>query len=84
MNSMYILVHTAIIFVAGYESAFTTNSNLSFAVDLIAMSVAATFVYSYMFRKTGNNVLYVLLYWYSAFVLLWKYPVYNDSRHGPK
>ena len=61
MNSMYTLVHTAVVFVVGSGSIFATNSNLSFAVDVIVMSVAATFVYSYMFKKTGNNVLYVLL-----------------------
>jgi iron complex transport system permease protein len=61
MNSMYTLVHTAVVFVVGSGSILATNSNLSFAVDLIVMSVAATFVYSYMFKKTGNNVLYVLL-----------------------
>lgn len=61
MNSMYTLVHTAVVFVVGSGSVIATNSNLSFAVDLIVMSVAATFVYSYMFQKTGNNVLYVLL-----------------------
>lgn len=61
MNSMYTLVHTGVVFVVGSGSILATNSNLSFAVDLIVMSVAATFVYSYMFKKTGNNVLYVLL-----------------------
>ena len=61
MNSMYTLVHTGVVFVVGSGSILATNSNLSFAVDLIVMSVVATFVYSYMFKKTGNNVLYVLL-----------------------
>ena len=61
MNAMYTLVHTAVVFAAGSGSILARNSNLSFAVDLLVMSVAATFVYSYMFRKTGNNVLYVLL-----------------------
>lgn len=61
MNSMYTLVHTSVVFVAGSGSVFATNANLSFAVDLIVMSVSATFVYSYLFKKTGNNVLYVLL-----------------------
>lgn len=61
MNSMYTLVHTGVVFVVGSGSVFATNSNLSFAIDLIVMSVVATFVYSYMFKKTGNNVLYVLL-----------------------
>lgn len=61
MNSMYTLVHTAVVFAAGSGSLLATNSNLSFAVDLIIMAVAATFVYSYLFQKTGHNVLYVLL-----------------------
>ena len=61
MNSMYTLIHTAVIFVAGSGSIMATNANLSFFVDLVMMSVSATFVYSYIFKKTGNNVLYVLL-----------------------
>lgn len=61
MNAMYTLVHTVVIFIVGSGSIFATNANLSFAVDLIVMSVSATFVYSYLFKKTGNNVLYVLL-----------------------
>lgn len=61
MNSMYTLVHTAVVFAVGSGSVLATNSNLSFAVDLIVMAVSATFVYSFMFKKTGNNVLYVLL-----------------------
>ena len=61
MNSMYTLIHTAVVFVVGSGSVIATNSNISFAVDLVVMSIAATFVYSYMFKKTGNNVLDVLL-----------------------
>ena len=61
MNAMYTLVHTAIVFVVGSGHVIATNSNLSFGVDLMVMGVTATFLYSYLFRKTGNNVLYVLL-----------------------
>ena len=61
MNAMYTLVHTAIVFVVGSGHVIAANSNLSFGVDLMVMGVTATFLYSYLFRKTGNNVLYVLL-----------------------
>ena len=61
MNSMYTLVHTAIVFMVGSGSIVATNSNLSFAIDLIVMAGAATFIYSWLFLKTGNNILYVLL-----------------------
>ena len=61
MNAMYTLVHTTVVFIAGSGSIFATNANLSFAVDLIVMSALATFVYSHVFKKVKNNVLYVLL-----------------------
>lgn len=61
MNSMYTLVHTAVIFIVGSNSVLATNSNLSFGIDLMVMAFVATFVYSFMFHKTGNNVLYILL-----------------------
>ena len=61
MNALYTLVHTAVVFVAGTGSILAANANVSFAVDLVVMSVAATFIYTYMFKKTGNNILYVLL-----------------------
>lgn len=37
------------------------NSNMSFALDLVIMGVVATFIYSYLFKVTNHNVLYVLL-----------------------
>ena len=37
------------------------NANVSFAVDLTLMGIAATVIYSYLFKKTKNNILYVLL-----------------------
>lgn len=61
MNAMYTLVHTALVFAAGSASVFVTNTNLAFIVDLVVMSVVATFVYSYLFKKTNHNILYVLL-----------------------
>ena len=61
MNSMYTLVHTAVVFVVGSGSIIATNSNLSFAIDLAVMTVSATFVYTWLFSRTGYNILYVLL-----------------------
>lgn len=61
MNSLYTLIHTGVVFVAGSASILATNANLSFAVDLTMMAVVATLLYSFLFKKTGHNVLYVLL-----------------------
>lgn len=61
MNSLYTLVHTAVVFFAGSGSILAVNANVSFAMDLLLMGVTAMVIYSYMFKKTKHNVLYVLL-----------------------
>lgn len=61
MNSLYTLVHTAVVFIAGSSSIIASNGNISFAIDLVIMGVVATMIYSYLFKKTNHNVLYVLL-----------------------
>lgn len=61
MNSLYTLIHTAVVFFAGSGSLLAVNANASVAVDLVIMAVAATLIYSYFFKKTNHNVLYVLL-----------------------
>ncbi len=61
MNSLYTLIHTAVVFVAGSASAIVSNTNAAFVVDLVIMGVSATLIYGYLFEKTGYNVLYVLL-----------------------
>lgn len=61
MNSLYTLIHTAVVFFFGAGSLVARNTNIAFAADLLLMGVIATFIYSYMFKKTKYNVLYVLL-----------------------
>lgn len=61
MNSLYLLIHTGVMFFFGSASVLVLNKYISFGVDLILMGTIATFVYSYLFRVTKYNVLYVLL-----------------------
>lgn len=61
MNSLYTLIHTAVVFCVGSGSILAYNPNVSFGVDLLLMGVVATVIYSYLFKKTKYNVLYVLL-----------------------
>ena len=51
----------AVVFFFGSTSLLARNTNLSFAVDLVLMAIIATIIYSYLFKKTSHNVLYVLL-----------------------
>ena len=61
MNSLYLLTHTGVVFFLGSRSEFATNPVYAFAVDIIVMGTAASFIYYSIFQKTGGNVLYVLL-----------------------
>ena len=61
MNSLYTLIHTAVVFFLGLASIVATNANLSFGVDVVLMGITATIIYSWIFQKTKHNVLYVLL-----------------------
>lgn len=61
MNALYTLIHTSVVFVLGSGSILFTNDNLSFLVDLVLMGIIATVVYSWLFKMTGHNVMYVLL-----------------------
>lgn len=61
MNSLYTLIHTAVVFFLGSSSIVASNANLAFGVDVILMGVTATLLYGWIFRKTKHNVLYVLL-----------------------
>ncbi len=61
MNALYILIHTAIAFIFGVSSDFSSNKNVAFIIDIVLMSFVATSLYGYLFRKTKYNILYVLL-----------------------
>ncbi|MDO4292468.1 MAG: iron chelate uptake ABC transporter family permease subunit [Eubacteriales bacterium] len=61
MNSLYTLIHTAVVFVLGSGSIVASNPNAAFGVDIVLMGIASTVIYSWLFRKTKYNVLYVLL-----------------------
>ena len=61
MNSIYSFLHTVAVFIFGTGSILFVNQNVSFAVDLVLMGMVATFVYWYLFKKTGHNILYIML-----------------------
>ncbi len=61
MDVLYTLVHTAVYFFAGSASILVRNRQVSFAIDLVIMALVSMIIYSYIFKKTGNNVLYVIL-----------------------
>ena len=61
MNALYLLIHTGLVFILGASSVLVTNKNLVFLIDVALMGIFASLIYGYLFKKTKNNVLYVLL-----------------------
>lgn len=61
MNSLYVVIHTALVFVLGSSSIIVTTKTLSFPIDLVLMGIAAILIYGTLFKKAKGNVLYVLL-----------------------
>lgn len=61
MNSMYILIHTLVVFVLGAGNSLVSNKLLFFGLDLFLMAIGAVFIYGYLFKKAKGNVLYILL-----------------------
>ncbi len=61
MNSLYVLIHTAIAFFLGGSHILAANKNLSFITDIILMALLGTIIYGTLFKKTKYNILYVLL-----------------------
>lgn len=61
MDALYTMIHTILVFILGSGSLLVVNPNYSFMIDLVIMGVTATVIYSYLFKKTKHNVLYVLL-----------------------
>ena len=61
MDALYSMIHTVLVFVFGSGSMLVVNANYSFMIDLLIMGITATIIYSYLFRKTKHNILYVLL-----------------------
>lgn len=61
MNALYILIHSSIFLILGSSNILAYSANLSFIFTVLIMAFISSFVYSYLFRKTKYNVLYVLL-----------------------
>lgn len=61
MNSLYTLLNTSIVFLLGSSSLLFVNSYLSYGITLILMGISAIVIYGYIFDKTNNNILLILL-----------------------
>lgn len=61
INSIYIFIHTFIIFILGSGSIIALNKTYSFSLDLLVMGFVSVLIYRILFKKAKGNVLYILL-----------------------
>ncbi|OON96775.1 MAG: CRISPR-associated protein Cas5 [Candidatus Epulonipiscioides saccharophilum] len=61
MNSLYILIHTSLVFFVGLDNPLVLNKNLTFMIDVLLMAILTIVIYGFLFKKTRYNILYILL-----------------------
>lgn len=61
LDSLYMLVNTAIVFLLGSTSKWITDAKLNFGLTLALMFVASILFYKLVFRGKSNNIFYLLL-----------------------
>ena len=60
LDSMYMLIQTAIIFLLGSTSVFVLNGNVNFIITLVIMLLFAQLLFGFML-KPGRNIFFLLL-----------------------
>lgn len=61
LDSLYILIQTAVIFILGSNSKFVMNKNLNFFITVGLMMIFSGFLYKVLFKKEGSNIMTLLL-----------------------
>lgn len=60
LDSMYMLIQTAVIFLLGSTHVLVLNKNLNFIITLVIMLLFAQLLFGFML-KTGRNIFFLLL-----------------------
>lgn len=61
LDSLYLLLQTFLIFVFGSTSFFIVNANVNFLLSVGLMIIFAALLYKVLFKREGNNNIYLLL-----------------------
>lgn len=61
LDSLYLLIQTFLIFVFGSTSLFIANANINFLLSVGLMIIFAALLYKVLFKREGNNNIYLLL-----------------------
>lgn len=61
LDSLYVVVQTALVFLLGASSAFIVNKKLNFIICVVLMVVASAVLYKLLFKKGKANIMFLLL-----------------------
>lgn len=61
LDSLYMLLNTAIVFVLGSTHKLIANANANFLVTISVMLVASAIFYKLVFKNKSNNIFFLLL-----------------------
>lgn len=61
LDSLYLLIQSAIVFILGSSSVFIVNKNLNFVLSVVLMMVFSRLLFKNLFKKESNNIMMLLL-----------------------
>src|SRR5699024_12384771 len=61
LDSLYMLIHTVMLFLLGSNSLVMMNTNANYLTSIFAMVIFSLRFFRFLFRGEGNNIYYLLL-----------------------
>ncbi|TMN22511.1 iron chelate uptake ABC transporter family permease subunit [Lentibacillus cibarius] len=61
LDSLYMLIQTIVVFIFGASTLTMMNSNIHFLISVGLMLVFSALLYTFLFKREGQNIYYLLL-----------------------
>ncbi|TRM11307.1 iron chelate uptake ABC transporter family permease subunit [Lentibacillus cibarius] len=61
LDSLYMLIQTIVVFIFGANTLTMMNSNIHFLISVGLMLVFSALLYTFLFKREGQNIYYLLL-----------------------
>ena len=61
LDSLYVLLQTAVVFILGSSSVLISNGNVNFIITIVVMIAFSAILYKFVFKKGSKNIFTILL-----------------------
>ena len=61
IDSLYVLLHTSVVFLLGSSSVIISNGNINFIITIASMLLFSSLMYKFIFKKGSKNIFTLLL-----------------------